>query len=98
MMPRMISHLVPHVRVLPGVPVAVLVIPNDVPIAYGCESFALSRPSRPSAIEVKYRERIVLVASAYRQQTSRQQTRRMVCPTVLLAQVHAVAHPCTSTR
>ncbi len=96
MMSRMISHIVPHVRKLPGVPVAVLVIPNDGPMTCAVADVSLApvRSCRFSAIEVKFRERIVLVASAYRQQTKH----LVIFPSVLLAQVHAVAHPSASTR
>ena len=87
----MIHNALPYVCLLPGIPVAVVVLQNQRPVAVEKATLAHSSASLPALVEMKFRERVVLVASAYGHQAQRQQAKRPWCvPSVLLAQTTIV--------
>ncbi len=91
----MIHNALPYVCLLPGIPVAVVVLQNQLPAVVEKAALAHLSASLPALVEMKFRERVVLVASAYGQQAQRQQAKRPWCvPSVLLAQTTIVRSLC----
>lgn len=87
----MIHNDLCYVRLLPGIPVALMVLRDQLPAVAKKAPLAHSSASLPALVEMKYRERVALVASAYGHQAQRHQGQRQSCaPSLLLAQASIV--------